>query len=92
MYICCVFYLSLNQIYPPVAAVKRADAAESMQRLMQSDIEEARQIQGFNAQLHKDLGREQVARKRLHNEMEDMKGTCVYIYICVCISVSVGVF
>ena len=54
-----------------------------MQRLMQSDIEEARQIQGFNAQLHKDLGREQVARKRLHNEMEDMKGTCVYIYIYV---------
>ena len=32
--------------------------------------------------LHKDLGREQLARKRLHNEMEDMKGKIrVYVRI-----------
>jgi len=27
-----------------------------------------------NAQLFRDLAREQAARKRLHNEMEDLKG------------------
>ncbi len=35
------------------AMTKRAEAAESMQKLMQDDIEEARAIQGYNAQLHK---------------------------------------
>jgi hypothetical protein len=53
---------------------RRAEAAEAMQRSMQDEVAEARIVQQFNAQLHKDLGREQLARKRLHNEMEDMKG------------------
>ena len=49
---------------------------------MQNEIAEARQIQQYNAQLHKDLFREQTARKRLHNEMEDLKGKIrVYVRI-----------
>ena len=32
---------------------KRAEAAEQMQQMMQRDIEEAAQIQQYNAQLHK---------------------------------------
>lgn len=54
--------------------MKRADAAEALQKLMQSEILESRQVLQFNTQLHKDLLREQNARKRLHNEMEDLKG------------------
>jgi kinesin family member C2/C3 len=39
-------------------------------------------VQKFNAQLHKDLLREQMARKKLHNDMEDMKGKIrVYVRI-----------
>ena len=33
-------------------------------------------------QLHKDLSREQLARKRLHDEMEDMKGR-IRVYVRV---------
>ena len=55
-------------------AEERAEHAIAEQRSMVVEIEEARQVQQFNAQLHRDLAREQVARKRLHNEMEDMKG------------------
>jgi len=54
-------------------ASSRADQAENVLRSMQTEILEARKCAQFNAQLHKDLLREQVARKRLHNEMEDMK-------------------
>jgi DNA replication protein DnaC len=49
---------------------------------MQNEIMEARQVQQFNAQLHKDLAREQAARKRLHNEMEDLKGR-IRVYVRV---------
>jgi hypothetical protein len=55
-------------------AEQRAEEAVGEQRQMVGEIEEARQVQQYNAQLHRDLGREQQARKRLHNEMEDMKG------------------
>eukprot|EP00595_Chromulina_sp_UTEXLB2642_P000751 CAMPEP_0196763324 /NCGR_PEP_ID=MMETSP1095-20130614/3848_1 /TAXON_ID=96789 ORGANISM="Chromulina nebulosa, Strain UTEXLB2642" /NCGR_SAMPLE_ID=MMETSP1095 /ASSEMBLY_ACC=CAM_ASM_000446 /LENGTH=433 /DNA_ID=CAMNT_0042116253 /DNA_START=661 /DNA_END=1962 /DNA_ORIENTATION=+ len=49
---------------------------------MQNEISEARVVQQYNAQLHKDLAREQLARKRLHNEMEDLKGKIrVYVRI-----------
>ena len=34
-------------------AVKRADAAEELQKLMANDIEEARVVQQYNGQLHK---------------------------------------
>eukprot|EP00606_Chrysophyceae_sp_TOSAG23-5_P001040 GSChrysophyteH2.ASY1.ANO1.374.1 assembled CDS len=61
---------------------KRADAAEAIQRTMQTEVMEARQIQQFNERLHKDLSREQLARKRLHNEMEDMKGR-IRVYVRV---------
>ena len=61
---------------------RRAETAESIQRAMQEEINEARIVQQFNAQLHKDLAREQLTRKRLHNEMEDLKGKIrVYVRI-----------
>ena len=60
----------------------RAEAAEALQKIMQNEIVEARQIQQFNSQLHKDLSREQAARKRLHNEMEDLKGR-IRVYVRV---------
>ena len=60
----------------------RATAAENELRQMHGEIEQAREIQQFNAQLHRDLTREQNARKRLHNEMEDLKGRIrVYVRI-----------
>ena len=61
---------------------KRADAAEAVQRTMQQEVMEARQISAYNDRLHKDLHREQLARKRLHNEMEDMKGR-IRVYVRV---------
>jgi len=61
---------------------KRADAAEAIQRTMQAEVMEARQVQQYNDRLHKDLTREQLARKRLHNEMEDMKGR-IRVYVRV---------
>lgn len=63
-------------------AEERAEQAVGEQRSMVLEIEEARQVQQFNAQLHRDLAREQVARKRLHNEMEDMKGR-IRVYVRV---------
>ena len=63
-------------------SLKRAEAAEALQRTMQNEIMEARQVQHFNAQLHKDLAREQKARKILHNEMEDLKGR-IRVYVRV---------
>jgi len=63
-------------------ATKRADASEALQRAMAEEVAEAQKMALYNAQLHKDLGREQAARKRLHNEMEDMKGKIrVYVRI-----------
>ena len=57
-----------------LTAEERADFAEEQLKVCQQEIEEARQVQQYNAQLHRDLAREQKARKRLHNEIEDMKG------------------
>lgn len=63
-------------------AAERAEAAEQAQAVMMQEIEEARAVQQFNAQLHRDLAREQQARKKLHNEIEDMKGKIrVYVRI-----------
>lgn len=57
---------------------------------MQGELAEAKVVQKYNAQLHKDLQREQLARKKLHNDMEDMKGewsllllSCVLVVCCV---------
>jgi len=62
--------------------LRRAEAAEEVCRALQAEVAEARAIQQYNAQLHKDLAREQQQRKRLHNEMEDMKGRIrVYVRI-----------
>ena len=63
-------------------ASRRADQAEGVLRSMQQEIMEARTVQQYNAQLHKDLQREQTVRKRLHNEMEDMKGK-IRVYVRV---------
>jgi hypothetical protein len=52
----------------------RAEEAENYQRMVQNEIAEAKVVQKYNAQLHKDLLREQQARKKLHNDMEDLKG------------------
>jgi hypothetical protein len=49
---------------------------------VQAEIAEAKIVQKYNAQLHKDLLREQLARKKLHNDMEDLKGKIrVYVRI-----------
>lgn len=65
-----------------VTAEERAEFAEEQLKVCQQEIEEARQVQQFNAQLHRDLAREQKARKRLHNEIEDMKGR-IRVYVRV---------
>jgi hypothetical protein len=71
-------------------ADERARAALEVQKSMELEIEEAREVQKFNAQLHRDLAREQAHRKRLHNEIEDMKGILlcvegysVFSYFCI---------
>jgi hypothetical protein len=62
--------------------LRRAESAEAGMRGMQAEVQEARAVQQYNTQLHKDLAREQLQRKRLHNEMEDMKGKIrVYVRI-----------
>eukprot|EP00604_Paraphysomonas_vestita_P000470 CAMPEP_0174825794 /NCGR_PEP_ID=MMETSP1107-20130205/43118_1 /TAXON_ID=36770 /ORGANISM="Paraphysomonas vestita, Strain GFlagA" /LENGTH=702 /DNA_ID=CAMNT_0016057769 /DNA_START=1510 /DNA_END=3618 /DNA_ORIENTATION=- len=63
-------------------AKERAEAAEEAQRSMIQEIEDAKMVQKFNAQLHRDLAREQAARKKLHNEIEDMKGK-IRVYVRV---------
>lgn len=55
--------------------LRRAEEAEAYQKSVQAELAEAKVVQKYNAQLHKDLLREQLARKKLHNDMEDMKGT-----------------
>ena len=62
--------------------LRRAEAAEAGMREMQAELQEARAVQQYNAQLHKDLTREQLQRKRLHNEIEDMKGK-IRVYVRV---------
>ena len=60
----------------------RAEDAVSQNKSAQNEIAELKQYREYNAQLHKDLQREQVARKKLHNEMEDLKGKIrVYVRI-----------
>lgn len=62
----------------------RAEEAENYQRMVVEEIAEAKVVQKYNAQLHKDLQREQLARKKLHNEMEDMKGmSCKATCLCL---------
>jgi len=51
-------------------AVKAEDEIQALQ----SDVVAARSVMQVNMQLHKDLHREQQARRRLHNELEEMKG------------------
>lgn len=63
-------------------STRRADEAEIIVRQMQQEVMEARQIQAYNDRLHKDLAREQLLRKKLHNEMEDMKGR-IRVYVRV---------
>lgn len=41
---------------------------------LQEEVEQAREVGKYNAQLHRDLAREQKMRKKLHNDIEDMKG------------------
>ena len=63
-------------------ATRRAEEAEAYQKSIQAELAEAKVVQKYNAQLHKDLQREQQARKKLHNDMEDMKGKIrVYVRI-----------
>jgi hypothetical protein len=65
-----------------VTAEERAEFAEEQLKACQQEIAEAREVQQYNAQLHRDLAREQKARKRLHNEIEDMKGR-IRVYVRV---------
>lgn len=63
-------------------SIRKAELAEEVQKSLQGELKEAKIIQQFNIQLHKDLQREQNARKKLHNEMEDLKGKIrVYVRI-----------
>ena len=61
--------------------LKRAEEAEFYQKTVQAELAEAKVVQKYNAQLHKDLQREQQARKKLHNDMEDMKGELLYYLV-----------
>jgi nitric oxide reductase large subunit len=63
-------------------ALRRAEEAEAYQKSVQAEIAEAKVVQKYNAQLHKDLQREQLARKKLHNDMEDMKGVLFWFWYC----------
>jgi antirestriction protein len=58
--------------------MRRAAEAEAYQKTVQAELAEAKVVQKYNAQLHKDLQREQLARKKLHNDMEDLKGKCYF--------------
>eukprot|EP01032_Pedospumella_encystans_P022868 gene22868-25901_t len=62
--------------------LRRAEEAEAFQKTVQTELAEAKVVQKYNAQLHKDLQREQLARKKLHNDMEDMKGK-IRVYVRV---------
>jgi hypothetical protein len=63
-------------------AQQQANEAISFQKEMQAELDQAKVVQKYNAQLHKDLLREQVARKKLHNDMEDLKGK-IRVYVRV---------
>jgi hypothetical protein len=63
-------------------SIKKAEASEEIQKALQNELIEAKMIQQFNIQLHKDLQREQNARRKLHNEMEDLKGK-IRVYVRV---------
>lgn len=61
---------------------RRCEEAVATLKAAQDEIAESKIVQKYNAQLHKDLQREQLARKKLHNEMEDLKGKIrVYVRI-----------
>lgn len=60
----------------------RAEEAVKTLKQVQDEIAEAKIVQKYNAQLHKDLQREQLARRKLHNEMEDLKGK-IRVYVRV---------
>ena len=53
---------------------EEAVQAEDELQGLQGEVTAARQVMQINTQLHKDLHREQQARRRLHNELEEMKG------------------
>lgn len=61
---------------------KRTDYAEASAKAAQDEIADAKITQKHNAQLHQDLLREQTQRKKLHNEIEDMKGK-IRVYVRV---------
>eukprot|EP01038_Epipyxis_sp_PR26KG_P009321 gene9321-12558_t len=62
--------------------LQRVQDAEASVKSMQDEIAESKVVQKYNAQLHKDLQREQLARKKLHNDMEDLKGK-IRVYVRV---------
>lgn len=64
------------------ASGQRANEAEKFMESVKAEIADAKVVQKYNLQLHKDLQREQQARKKLHNDMEDLKGKIrVYVRI-----------
>lgn len=65
----------------------RAEEAENYQRMVQNELAEAKIVQKYNAQLHKDLHREQQARKKLHNDMEDLKGFFFFPFDYFCLDI-----
>lgn len=75
--------MQIDNIQSTVAgASKRAEEAEKFMEAVKAELAEAKVVQKYNLQLHKDLQREQQARKKLHNDMEDLKGKIrVYVRI-----------
>jgi hypothetical protein len=63
-------------------AEERAEEALSTMRSLEQEVLEGRDFKQMNAQLMRDLHKEQMIRKKLHNEIEDMKGKIrVYVRI-----------
>eukprot|EP01041_Mallomonas_annulata_P007974 gene7974-16322_t len=74
--------LSAAQQIADAAQRKCDDMEKRLEEQQDAELAEARPLIALNAQLFRDLGREQAARKKLHNEMEDLKGKIrVYVRI-----------
>jgi len=63
-------------------AEEAADEARALAKSYESEIHEMRDIKKMNQKLLVDFNKEQLIRKRLHNEIEDMKGK-IRVYLRV---------
>eukprot|EP01041_Mallomonas_annulata_P000922 gene922-1788_t len=62
--------------------IKRLQEMQEINKKLDDELNLNRPLIALNDQLYRDLGREQAARKKLHNEIEDLKGKIrVYVRI-----------